>query len=400
MITKITSVEELKQIFTEILLNKTDKISDISNESVLNGIAYGCSKLTQRLLVNQAVVEAHIFPDTAHGIYLDRLAELRGISPRNGSSGSTVYIRIEGEPGSVYNKDLLTFVSSSGIQFKLEENFVLDDNGWGYAKARSVQVGATSNVDALTINTIRGSGIPSGHVACTNEYRAVGGADEENDDIFRVRIKESVNQLARTTLSYIEQVFMKINNRVLRVHKGGIDSNNKLNLIVVPTNGQDFTEQEFNEILSRSQEFLSLNELLLETNDFPLKLNNVDWLPVDVDFRANIDPSYDKDELRRQIQIKISKLFDYRYWKYGDKVEWENILYSVRGVDGIKYIPDNYFYPQVDMNVPRYRLPRLRGFIMRDLDGNIIVDNYSVLSSFNYPNNPDDSFQSSVLNTI
>ena len=400
MITKITTVEELKQIFTEILLNKTDKISDISNESVLNALGYGCAKIGQRLLVNQAIVEAHIFPDTAHGAYLDKIAELRGISPRNGSLGSTVYLRIEGSPGSVYNKDYLTFVSSSGIQFKLEEDFSLDDNGWGYVKAKSVQTGLTSNVDALTINTIQGNAIPTGHISCTNEYRAVGGRDEESDETFRVRIKESVNQLARTTLSYIEQIFMKINNRVLRVYKGGVDSNNKLNLIVVPTNGQDFSEQEFNEILSRSQEFLSLNELLLDTNDFPLKLNNVNWLPVDVDFRVNIDPSYDKDELRRQIQIKISKLFDYRYWKYGEKVEWENILYSIRGVDGVRYVPDNYFYPQVDMNVPKYRLPRLRGFIMRDLDGNIIVDNYSVLSSFNYPNSPDESYQSSVLNTI
>lgn len=41
MITKITTVEELKQIFTEIFLNKTDKVSDISNESVLNALPYG-----------------------------------------------------------------------------------------------------------------------------------------------------------------------------------------------------------------------------------------------------------------------------------------------------------------------------------------------------------------------
>lgn len=399
MITKIITVEELKQIFTEILLNKTDKISDISNESVLNAIGYGCSKLAQRLLVNQAIVEAHIFPDTAHGAYLDNIAELRGISPRNSSSGSTVYIRIEGTAGSIYNAADITFISSSGIQFKLEDDFQLDDNGWGYAKAKSIQSGLISNVDALTINTIQGS-VPRGHVACTNEYRAVGGRDEESDETFRVRIKESVNQLARTTLSYLEQIFMKINNRVLRVYKGGIDADNRLNLIVVSTNGQNFTEQEFNEILSRSQEFLSLNELLLDSNSFSLKLNNVNWLPVDVDFRVNIDPSYDKDELRKQIQIKISKLFDYRYWKYGDKVEWENILYSIRSVDGVRYVPDNYFYPQVDVNVPKYRLPRLRGFIMRDMDGNIIADNYSILSAFNYPNSPNESYQSSVLNTL
>ena len=82
MITKITTADELKQIFTEILLNKTDKISDISNESVLNGIAYGCAKMAQRLLINQAVVEGHLFPDTAYGTYLDDIARSNGIAPR------------------------------------------------------------------------------------------------------------------------------------------------------------------------------------------------------------------------------------------------------------------------------------------------------------------------------
>lgn len=398
MITKITTVDELKQIFIEILLNKTDKISDISNESVLNAIAYGCGKLTQRLLINQAVVESHIFPDTAYGDYLDELAKIRGVSPRNTAVGSTAYIRVEGEPGTEYNKDLITIQSSAGITFVPEENHTLDDSGWGYIKVRSQQVGAASNVDALTINTMNNA--PTGHYACTNEYKAVGGMDDEDDETFRVRIKESVNQLARTTLSYIEQVFMKINPRVLRVYKGGYSGDGKINLIVVSVNGVDFTDDEFNEILSRSEEYLSLSELSLETNDFALNLKNVDWLPVDVDFRANIDPSYDNDTVRRQIQVKISKLFDYRYWKYGDKIEWENILYSVRSVDGVRYVPDNYFYPQADVNVPKYRLPRLRGFILRDLDGNILADNYSILSSFNYPNDPDYSFQSSVLSTI
>ena len=351
MITKITTVEELKQIFTEIFLNKTDKVSDISNESVLNALAYGCAKIGQRILTNQAVVESHIFPDTAYGEYLDELANIRGISPRNSACGSTAYVRIEGEPGTSYDKNNI-------------------------------------------------SNPPSGHIAVTNEYKAVGGMDNESDDTFRVRIKESVNQLARNTLSYIEQVFMKINSRVLRVYKGGVDGDNKLNLIVVSVNGVDFTDDEFNEILSKSEEYLSLTELLQDTNDFALKLKNVDWLPVDIDFRVNIDASYDKDEVRRQMQIKISKLFDYRYWKYGDKIEWENILYSIRSIDGVRYIPDNYFYPQADINVPKYRLPRLRSFILRDLDGNVLVDNYSILSSFNFPNDSDDSYQSSVLSSI
>lgn len=398
MITKITTVEELKQIFTEILLNKTDKISDVSNESVLNGIAYGCAKLTQRMLTNQAVVESHIFPDTAYGVYLDNLAKIKGISPRNKACGSTAYVRIEGEPGTNYAKDIVTLSSSSGINFVLENDFTLNETGWGYAKVKSKQVGLTSNVDALTINTMNNS--PKGHYACTNEYCAVGGMDNESDDIFRMRIKDSVNQLARNTLSYIEQVFMKINNRVLKVYKGGVDGDNKLNLIVVSVNGQDFSEEEFNELLSKSEEYLSLTEILQETTGFSLKLKNVDWLPIDIDFRASIDTSYDIDNIRKQMQVKISKLFDYRFWKYGDRVEWENMLYVVRSIEGVRYVPDNYFNPQADINVVKYRLPRLRGFILRDLDGNIISDNYAILSSFNYPNDSDNTFQSSVLMSV
>ena len=94
MITKITPVEELKQIFLEIFLNKTDKVSDVSDDSVLNAIAYGNAKLTQRTLTNQAIIEGHIFPDSAYGEYLDNLAAIRGVAPRFGAVGSTTYVRV------------------------------------------------------------------------------------------------------------------------------------------------------------------------------------------------------------------------------------------------------------------------------------------------------------------
>ena len=82
------------------------------------------------------------------------------------------------------------------------------------------------------------------------------------------------------------------------------------------------------------------------------------------------------------------------------KVEWENLLYAAKNVDGVRYVPDTHFSPRSDINVPEYRLPRIRGFVMRDLDGNIIEDNEGVLSDFFYPNDIDYSFQSSVLTTI
>lgn len=398
MITKIISIQELKQIFLEIFLNKTDKVTDVGSESVLNGIAFGCAKVAQKCLVNQSVVEGHIFPDTAYGDYLDNLAAVKGIAPRFAATGSSTYVRLIAQEGTMYSKDSITLTATNGTLFSLEEDVTIDVNGYAYVKVYSRNVGASTNVDPLTINKL--SPIPSGHISVTNEYRAMNGRDKEDDDLFRQRIKDSVNQLARTTLSYLEQVFMKINPRVLKINKNGIDADGKFNLTVVPINGVDFTDDEFNEILSKSQEYLSLQEVLNEANDFRLKLNNVDWLPIDVEFRVDIDPAYDTDSVRKEIQIQMSKLFDYRYWKYGDRIEWDDLLQVVKQVDGVRYVPDTHFYPQSDINVPKYRLPRMRAFIMRDIDGNIIEDNNGVMSDVFYPNEEDDAFIGSVLSNI
>jgi len=397
MITKITSIQELKQIFLEIFLNKTDKVNDVGNDSVLNGIAFGVAKIGQKCLVNQSVIEGHLFPDTAYGKYLDNLAKIRGISPRFGSTSSTTYLRLIADPGTFYLRDTV-FTSTTGINFILENDVTVDNNGFAYAKVRSIQEGIKSNVEPLTINKIANN--IQGHLSCTNEYRADGGRDEEDDALFRQRIKDNINQLSRNTIAYLEQLFMKVNNNVLKVYKGGIDNTGKLNLIVVSVNGQDFTQDEFNEMLSYSEEFLTITELLRNNNDFSLNLKNVDWVLVDVDFRVKIDQSYDFDRVRKEIQIQISKLFDYRFWKFGDKVEWENILFAVRQVDGVRYVPDNYFLPRADINISEYKLPRVRGFIIRDLDGNIIEDNNGVISEFYYPNSPDYSYQSSVLANV
>jgi hypothetical protein len=63
-------------------------------------------------------------------------------------------------------------------------------------------------------------------------------------------------------------------------------------------------------------------------------------------------------------------------------------------------VPDAHFKPQADIIVPKYRLPRIKSFIMRDLDGNVIADNYNVLANFYYPNEADMNFQTSVISSI
>ena len=51
----------------------------------------------------------------------------------------------------------------------------------------------------------------------------------------------------------------------------------------------------------------------------------------------------------------------------------------------MKYCPDEYFYPRMDEQVLVSKLPRVKKFVMRDLNGNIISDNAGVLSPVFYP---------------
>jgi len=400
MITKISTAQELKQIFLEIFLNKTDKVNDISNESVLSGIGYGVAKIGQKCLTNQAIIEGHIFPDSSYGSYLDEAAKRRGVSERFTASGSSTYIRLVADKGTYYSSADNQFLSTSGVRFSLEKDVTIGIQGFEYAKVKSESTGMQTNVGPVSIN--RMTIIPQGHISCTNEYQATGGSDFESDETYRVRIKESVNQLARDTVSYIEQILMKINNNVLRVLKGGVDGSGKLNLTIVPCNGQDFTSDEINEMVSRSEEYLSINEFLnsSDASTFSLQLNNVKWFLLDVQFRLDIDPSSDIDVVRKDLQIQMSKLFDYRFWKDGNKIEWENLLFIAKNTGGVRYVPDTNFLPRFDINVPIGQLPRIRGFVIRDLDGNLIYDNAGILSSFYYPNEPDYYFQQSVLATI
>lgn len=419
MITQITPIDELRQIWIEIFLNKTDKISDVSAESVLNAIAYADSKMAQKIMVNQAVIEGHIFPDTAAGEYLDALAQLRGVAPRFKAAPSTTYVRVIGNPGTFYEAGSV-FASNTGLTFTSMEDVtigakdssgqVVDNSRIAYIQVRCTKDGADTNISPLSITRVTPT--PTGHQSCTNEYQATGGRDEEDDETFRIRIKESINQLATGTLSQLEQVLMKINPRVLRVLKGGLGvsdttgsaAESRINLTVVSVNGQDFTQSEFDEMYSKAEEFLCLTDLLrvsISGARYPaINLRNVNWLYVNIDFRVDIDPAYNVDTVRTQIQLQLNKLFDYRFWNPGDKVEWDDMLYAVKNVEGVRYVPDTHFNPNYDINVPEYSLPRVRSFIMRDLDGNVIVDNNGVLSEVFYPNVEDSNYQATVLMTI
>lgn len=388
MITSVNlTLSELKQMIVELLLNKTDKISDISDDSVLNGIAFGAAKVGQKAIKDIAIVESQIFPETAKGEYLDRAADLFGVSERRGAIGSSTYVRVIATSGTVYLSSTHVFVATNGIRFKVEHDLTVDDSGFGYVKVRSIDSGVKTNVESNTITAV--TPIPVGHKKCSNEYIATGGADAETDEVFRLRIVNNVNILSLTTMEYYNQIFQNIDDRVLKVLNLGKNDDSKQVLAIVTQNGVDLTQEELDALLESSKVYFPLSDLNQFGYVVGVVLQNISWYEIGgatgIDFRLQVNELYDPDEVRQSIQINISKKIDFRFWNAGDRIEWDDLLDIVKKTNGVKYVADEYFYPQEDEQVPANYLPRIKNFVMRDLDGNIIFDSNGVLSPIFYP---------------
>ena len=397
MITKTANtIANLKNLWIEMFLNKTDRVSNIADGSVLNGVAYGTAKVAQKAIKDIAIVEAQIFPKSATGDYLDKSAALFGVSPRKEALGSSTYVRVFAEPGTHYEVGT-KFISKNGVQFTVDKPFTVDKSGYGYISVRSVITGSATNVEANSITEV--SPRPLTHIECTNEYAAIGGRDYEDDETFRNRIINYNNKLSTDTMEGWTQIFQDLDPRILKVMNVGLGEDGKTHIYLVTQNGSFFTDDELEELLTKATPYFGLTELDLQGNTLGIVIENAKWMYVGgeegVDFRVELSPNAVIADVRKNIQIAMTKYLDFRFWEAGKKVEWDDLLEVVKTAEGVKYVPDEYFFPYFDEEVPLNMLPRIKGFRMRDLEGNILYDSGSSLSNIFYPAGESDIYKGS-----
>ena len=171
---------------------------------------------------------------------------------------------------------------------------------------------------------------------------------------------------------------------------------------IATQNGVDLSNQELADILTRGERFFGLTELRpFGAQSFGVVLQNVTYQPIDISFRVELFNDANSDAVRKDIQVAIAKYLDFRSFKSGEqKVEWDDLLSIVKRTRGVKYVPDQFFYPSQDIPTDNRKLPRLRGFLMLSLTGGVISSFNGVLSPVFYPQEADFSFQATVLRTI
>jgi len=239
---------------------------------------------------------------------------------------------------------------------------------------------------------------PNGHIVVANEYQATGGRDIESDQTFRIRIKNGSTFTSRGTLDYIAQALLVFNEDILKVYNSGVNDQNQHIISIATQNGIDFTDNELSQLLVDITPYLSLGEYNGTVNaSVNVVLQNIQYQYIDLDFRVELVQTASVDEVRRDIQTAMTKYIDPRFWKPGQRVEWDNLLQIVKDAPQVKYVNDSFFTPNIDTVVDPAKLPRIRGFIMRDLQGNLIQDTGAVISDVFYPTDEDIAFQTTIV---
>lgn len=392
--------QERRLIFIETLLDETDAISKVSPNSALSGVASGVAKVAGKCEKDIILALSELFPDVSFGSQLDRVGQNLGITARLGALGSSTYVRVTADPGTVYAQGTQNFISTEGPQFTLDESVTVGVAGFAYAKVSSVDQGSRTNVGPLTISKVTPQ--PSGHQAVINEYKADGGRDIETDEQLRIRIQDGGNILARGTVAMIEQLCISQNPKVLKAYNYGVDLNGKRVIALSTQNGSDLTTNELQTLTTFIGPYCGLSDARWNgVNYSGLLLKNIEYQPIDTSFRVILDDTANPDDVRQAIQVGYSKYLDFRTFDPTKSVvEWDNLLEIVKSTEGVKYVPDQYFYPRNDVAVSAYKLPRLRGFLMLDINGNVISNQSGTLSPVYYPNVADFSYISTVLQAL
>lgn len=391
---------ERKQIFIEALLNATDKVSKVADGSILSGVAEGIAKVSGKAEKDVMLAVSQLFPDTSFGSQLDQVAANFGVPPRYQDLGSSTYVFISADPMTAYLANTHLFYSTDGIVFELEDDVTIGQFGIGYAKVKSTSSGSKTNVAPLSISKV--SPAPSGHINVVNQVKATGGRDVEGDEMFRIRIKNGANILAKGTLAALEQVFIKLNPKVLKIFHQGTNHQGKVIITIATQNGVNLDQNELDDLLVNSSTYFGLSEYRpFGTNFYGIELRNQEYENIDIAFRCQLDNNVDPDKVRQDIQVNITKYLDFRFFDSStSKVEWDNLLDIVKNTKGMKYVPDQYFYPRNDIGIVNYKLPRLRGFLMLDMEGAVISNFTGTLSPVYYPNVVDDDYMSTILASI
>ena len=363
------ATNDLMQLYTYMSDNPATKVGALST---LEGILGTVAKTGQIINKDLLTIRADNDIDVAIGDQLDTLAIKMGVTERISASNSNTKVFVVATEGTAYLAASHKFISNSGITFDIVEDVTVTNLGFAYVSIISQDKGSDKNVAARSITQC--SPAPAGHKSCWNEFKAISGSDKESDIDFRNRIKRTIDVMSIGTLSQYLAIFQKINNRVLNVFKGGKNSTTGQRILyLLSTDGQVFDSTEKTDLVTQSNEFLTLTE-----QESGLELLDVSFLTIDISMKLDIKAGADVNQVLAEMQNYFQKKYDFRYVKEGSVISRIDLILMAQKTQNVNLVYSNDFLVNgytLDIVLPNLTFPRFRSFILYDKNGDVILNN-------------------------
>ena len=202
------TLEEIYQGLASEFQAQTGQTAGGSSELAVR--FYAVAAQIYSLYVQAEWTRRQCFPQTAQGDYLDKHAQLRGVTRRQAAKAvGTVRFSVDQAQDSAVGIPAGTVcMTAGGVRFVTTGDAVVEQ-GKLYADVpvEAALGGAAGNVDVGTI--VYMSVPPVRIAACINVEPTAGGTDEESDEELRVRVMETYRRLANgANNAFYEQAAM------------------------------------------------------------------------------------------------------------------------------------------------------------------------------------------------
>lgn len=347
----------IEEIYSGMLTDFTARTGmEVPTSGDLAVRLYAVAAQIYSLQVQTDWVARQCFPQTALGEYLDRHAQLRGLSRhKKACAEGMLRFGVEGP----LDTDLVipegSICMTAGlIRFQTTEEGTLPAGEvWVEVPARAVESGSMGNVSAGTVLSMAVA--PVGAAWVTNPEAFAGGTDEETDEALRERVLETFRRLPNgANAAFYEQgarSFEQVAAAAVLPRNRGIGTVD----VVIATHA-GFPDEE---LIGQVQAwFEERREIAVDVQVLAPEEKNMD-----VSVRVKAKANYDGEAVRREVSDKLTNWFNGE--RLGQNVllaHLNQVIYTIDGVEN--YVIDA---PIADISVAKAELPRLGSLTVEEL---------------------------------
>ena len=307
---------------------------------------YAAAAQAEAIYIYNNYVQRQCFPQTAEGEFLDRHAQMRGLSrnPAAKAVGTVRFFTGEAAETDIAIPSGTVCMTAAEVYFVTTQSAVIPaGNLYADAAAQAEKAGAGGNVEAGAVAYM--SAAPVGVSSCRNMAAFTGGADAEDDEALRLRVVSSFKRLPNgANKAYYEKEALAVPGvgavSVIPKNRGA----GTVDIILASEEGTPSTEL----IAAVSGKLNASREICVD-----IQVSAPEAVIVNVAAAVDVEDGYAFSEVKTAVEAALSAYFNGKL--LGKNVTLAKLGNIIFGVEGVR----NYAVsaPEADVAVTESQLP-------------------------------------------